>query len=264
MRIQSLCALAAFNVLIAFPAVAEDFDNFLVPIAPQRVHGAFGSEWVAELAVTNMSATPIRVARDAPDVCGQCVPLPLPPGATAFVHDLSRVPGVSGTLLWVERGRAQDVAVTLRTRDVSRQAETWGTVIPVVRPEGLFSRRFGLIDVPMDAQFRATLRIYDVNAATPPRVRVRIYELNPDRNPGSAGDSDTLLHEFEPTFVAPESGMVQVVPAAAEVPLWLESALPKSGRIRIEIEPFDETPDYWGFVSVTHNATQHVTVIVPE
>lgn len=264
MKIRNLCALAALTVLTAVPTIADDFDNLLVPIAPQRIHGAFGSEWVADLAVTNMGTTPVRVARDAPDVCSQCVPLPLPPGATAFVHDLSRVPGVTGTLLWVERGRAQDIAVTLRTRDVSRQAETWGTVIPVVRPEGLFSRRFGLVDVPMEPQFRATLRIYDVNAITQPRVRVRIYELNPERNPGSGGDADTLLHEFEPAFVLPEPGMAQLVPAAAEVPLWLEAALPKSGRIRIEIEPFDGTAEYWAFVSVTHNSTQHVTVIAPE
>jgi hypothetical protein len=37
-----------------------------------------------------------------------------------------------------------------------------------------------------------------------------------------------------------------------------------SERIRIEIEPLDGRAEYWAYVSVTNNATQHVTIVSPQ
>src|SRR5205085_1828111 len=98
-----------------------------------------------------------------------CTPDPLPAKATVVVTNLLPSPRVKGQLAFVEKGRLADVAMTLRSRDTSQQNETWGTSIPVVSADRLFAHRFGLVDIPMDPQFRSTLRIYDVNATTPPR-----------------------------------------------------------------------------------------------
>ena len=258
--------LIAVTTALMLPsaASAQEYDALLIPLAPQRITGAFGSEWVTDLAVTNHSDTPIQVTRDAPDFCQPCLAPPLPPHATAFVRNPSVSTSVRGMLLFVEKGRLQDVDVTLRSRDVSRQHETWGTGIPVVGPHDLFGRIFGLVDVPMESQFRAMLRIYDVNADTPPRVRVRVYALTPNREPVLPGDADELLLQFEPSFAVPQPGETQIFPASVEIPLWLNPTLAaRGGRVRIEIEPLDGAPEYWGFVSVTHNATQHVTIITP-
>lgn len=97
-----------------------------------------------------------------------------------------------------------------------------GISIPVIAPDDLFSRTFGLSDTPIETQFRATLRIYDVNAATPPRVRVRYYEVHPL---GTAGQADELIAEAEPSFSMPLPGQIEAFPASAEIPLWLDQEL---------------------------------------
>lgn len=249
-----------FALLVAFAAVqatGEEYDKVLLPIAPQRVEGAFGSSWVTELAISNLSSSPVWVSR--PPVCFPvCVAPPLSPNTTDFITYQVAARDVIGQLLLVEKGRLKDLAMTLRSRDTSREFETWGTSIPVVTADDLYARTFGLVDVPMDPQFRATLRIYDVNASTPPRVRIRIYEIpSPNaRNP--------LIAEFEPPFIVPLPGDVSEYPASAEIPLWLDPELVKHSRIRIEVEPLDGAQDYWAVVSVTHNVTQHVTLITPQ
>ena len=36
------------------------------------------------------------------------------------------------------------------------------------------------------------------------------------------------------------------------------------GALRIDISPFEPATRAWGYVSITNNDTQHVTVIAPE
>lgn len=267
--VVSLCAALAMTAPIASAQNADD-DKLLLPIAPQRVVGAFGSEWLTDAAVTNMSDSPVKVNRDPPANCVlPCASVPIPPRSTVFVSNIplsssSLAAGVRGTFLFVEHGRVGDLAVTLRTRDLSRQKETWGTGIPVVSAQDLFATRFGIVDVPLEAQFRSTLRIYDFDAETPPKVRVRFYRLDPTHNPDSLEpDADTLLLDIVPTFNLPVVGARKLLPASVEIPLWLVPELAAAGRVRVQIDPINDTRDYWGFVSVTHNETQHVTVISP-
>ena len=137
-------------------------DKLLLPIAPQRVAGVFGSDWLTDAAVTSMSDSPVEVSRDLPSACiSLCLPLPIPARSTVFVTDIPRSPNVQGRFLFVEAGREKDLSVTLRTRDLSRQQEAWGTVIPVVSTADLFAGRFGIVDIPTGTEFRSMLRIYD-------------------------------------------------------------------------------------------------------
>lgn len=259
--------LSSVLLVLASLAQAQTPEKLLLPIAPQRVAGAFGSEWVTDAAVTNMSDSPIRASRDLPPVCiALCTPFPIPARSTVFVTDIPRTAGVAGTFLFVESGRAGDLSVTLRTRDSSRQKETWGTVIPVVGANDLFAGRFGLTDVPVEAQFRSTLRIYDFDAETAPAVRVRFYRLDPQHDPSNnsvQSDADTLLFDVIPTFNLPAPGTRTIFPASVEIPLWLLPELANAGRVRVQIDPLTGTRDYWAFVSVTHNETQHVTIVTP-
>jgi len=249
--------LAVFAFTIAAHAqVPTDYEQFLIPIVPSRIPGAFGSEWVTELAVTNVSDTPVYVTRNPSVIPGLFAPLP--PRATEVLVALDASEAVIGTLGIVERGRADDVAFTLRSRDTSRQFETWGTVVPVVRQADLYARRFSLVDIPADPQFRALLRIYDVNPATPPAVRVRIYRFDARRRTGTAPDE--LLAEFTPSFGVPAE---RTFPGSTSIPVQVNVAVLPTERLRVEIEPLDGAREYWAFVSVTHNATQHVTVITP-
>lgn len=255
-----------FALLVAGSGLGEDTispDIVLVPLAIGSTEGANGSLWVTDLAIANPTDAPIDVTRDTPATCLPPCTIPsLPAHSTSYVVEPSDA-ATRGRLLHVEAGRAKDLSFALRVRDVSRQAETWGTVVPVVLEADLYNRAFGLTDIPVAAAFRSMLRIYDVDARTAPRVTVRIFAIKEDTYPRTPAHQDTLIADFEPNFIVPPADRESVAPAAAEVPLWLVPGLTDGMRIRVEVVPLDGAKSYWGFVSVTHNATQHVAVITP-
>src|SRR5438105_3909947 len=85
---------------------------------------------------------------------------------------------------------ALSISLSLRVQDVSREARTWGTTVPVVRERDAFTGRLQLLDVPVDDRFRVALRVYDFDE--PPAsgsydraVRIRFYQ----------GESRTALFE---------------------------------------------------------------------
>ncbi len=245
----------------------QQYDRILLPVSTDHVRGAFGSEWVTDLAVTNVSDTPLTVlGYDRPICPVMCAAEPIPPRNTIFPSAPRSCPTIAGRFLLVERGRSGDVAVTLRAHDVSRQNETWGTVIPVVSEKDLFGTRFGLVDIPLDAQFRTLVRIYDFNPVTSAAVRVRVYAVDPARASPDLGrpNPDRLLLELAPRFMMPDADPFGFCPGYAEIALSGQPALADANRVRIEIEPLTNAKDYWAFASVTHNETQHVTVITPQ
>jgi len=245
----------------------QQFDRILLPLSTDHVRGAFGSEWVTDLAVTNVSDIPLTViGYDRPICPVMCAAEPIPPRNTIFPSAPRSCPAIAGRFLLVERGRSGDVAVTLRAHDVSRQNETWGTVIPAVLEKDLFGTRFGLVDIPLDAQFRTLVRIYDFNPVTGAAVRVRVYAVDPMRAAPdlSKPDPDRLLLELTPRFVTPDADPFGFCSGYAEVALSGQPVLADTNRVRVEIEPLTNAKDYWAFASVTHNETQHVTVITPQ
>lgn len=262
------CAAFLFCILVpfAFAQTNADTEKILIPLTPERIAGAFGSEWRTDIAVTNLSDTPVGVY----GYTGECsvepcsAPPPIPPHATVFIYSMLRPPVGQGGYLFVDRGRSRDVAITLRSRDVSRGHETWGTVVPVARATDLREGRFGFTDMPTGNNFRVTLRVYDVNAQTPARARIRVYGVDPARDSPRTTNPDPLLFEREIVFSQqPTSTHELFHPNYAEIALSSEPALAGSPRMRIEVEPLTGEREYWGFVTVTHNETQHVTVLQP-
>lgn len=256
--------IAAVLVSAALTAGAQEYERVLVPLQLGELSGAFGSQWVTHLAVSNIGDTPVDV-QGYGSCQVPCTPAPIPPQATAYVTHLIRSE-VPAAFLFVEPGRLSDLSFTLRTYDRSRLHQTWGATVPVVTREGLFSRRFGIGDIPVTSAFRSTLRIYDFDATTPAAVRVHVYEADPLHGGGPPGPEppDAFLVTLTPAFVVPsEGGGVTRHPAYAAIPLWLVPELRGVERVRVVVEPLDASGDYWGFVSSTHNETQHVTVTGP-
>jgi hypothetical protein len=256
-------------LLCASAAVAQtlqEADKVLLPVTPGRITGAFGSEWQTDVVITNLSDRSIDAGgyfpRSGCEVL--CFTPPIPPHATILAYDAPRSPEVQGGFLFVERGRTNDLSLTLRTRDLSRGHETWGTVVPVVRPADLRAATFGMTDIPIGTEFRALLRVYDADARTAPRARLRVYGVDAARDYPDSAAPDPLLLDRELVFSVPSDDNKQLFyPGYVEVPLWVEPALRNATRVRVEIQPLTDERDYWGFVSVTHNETQHVTVIQP-
>ncbi|MDP9360066.1 MAG: hypothetical protein M3P29_01305 [Acidobacteriota bacterium] len=99
-------------------------------------------------------------------------------------------PGQRGTFLFVDERYADSVQITLRAQDVSRQSQTWGTLIPVVREQHFSNRPFSLPDIPIDSRFRQSIRVYALDGTRPAAVRISVYGLYDIGEPQKA---DVLL-----------------------------------------------------------------------
>jgi hypothetical protein len=243
-------------LLGAVPASAQQA-RVLVALNTDVVPGAFGSLWETKLTLANNSSTPLVVEGAGPDTCPfpDCAPGPIDPHSSI----IPTVRCAAGPrVLYVEASRLPDLAATLRTHDVSKDAETWGTVVPVVSEESFRSKTFSLVDVPLVAGFRSTLRIYDVDPTTAGDVIVRAYRINASNGSNAR---DELLRTITPVFTASSGN--RFCGGVAELHLGDYPELVAAGRTRLEIVPSDEHKDYWAMVSVTQNATQFVTLITP-
>jgi hypothetical protein len=284
MRISAMVLAGAVLMSANAPAQTPnpaDFERLLVPAyygTPRP--GAFGSQWVSELTVQNVGAVPVPVFQRgclyfcSCEVIVTCVgagqPLqPLAPFGPAAGHLLLGDPYAPNTaiFLYTERARAGQVLFKLRVRDLSRAATSFGTESPVVRERDFRTGTTTLTNVPLDERFRAHLRIFGISS--PSRsgmVRVRVFAMD-----GSVPLAEYQLG-FGGAFVDLRGGLPTrnnidaPYPGYAEIPN-VRRALPANAvaaeRVRIQIDSLTDGLEYWAFVSVTSNETQHVTTITP-
>jgi hypothetical protein len=240
----------------------------LLPVAFNgEIPGAFGSRWVLKLTVLNRSGRPALVAG-----FDFCPPMLCPPEQPPTPSDVTFQPRLllqpeqirNGHFMAVEKSVASDVHFELRVRDLSREMETAGTEIPVVREADFLTRPVSLLDVPLRADLRHALRIYALDPAPGAVVRVRYYEQLEQQQPFAHGPfTDRLLYETVRQFQG--HGGFQWRPGYIELlDSEVASSLPPGIRtLRIDLVPETEALRYWAFISVTHNATQHITTITP-
>jgi hypothetical protein len=234
-----------FEFLGELPASA--YARLLVPVLTAPIPGAFGSEFRTELHGFNTGTETFEVrglpasCRPSPPICPWITPkgVLLEPFGADLADDLFiGYDGQPGRFIDIPRTHRQTFSTSLRVYDTSRSAENFGTEIPVVPVDEFMLQPFALLGVPLDAQFRNTLRLY---AETPTKVRVQI------------GDQ-------EPQVVTLTAGPSESHPAYAQF-----SSFPTgTGTTRVIIERDNRIgPAIWGFISVTNNATQHITTITP-
>jgi len=249
-------------LLLLAPAALAAEEKVLIPIKAFSVPGANGSVWSSQLAISNHSERSIIVGGVGPCVVIPCGSVELSPNTTIFT-------GIYTSLLGVDSSDALGVTFQLRVQDTSRQAQTWGTSIPAVRARDAFvGRTANLVDIPLTDAFRVMLRVYDFD---PPvsfdpaelrQVKLRFYAVDATQSEPT-GVPDLLLSETIETFVIHPTEPF-TAPPTLSIPLWSIPELAGHERIRIELEPISPGLRFWAFASVTNNATQHVTVIVPQ
>jgi hypothetical protein len=255
---------------LARPIRSEDgtLQKVLIPVfAEEPVPGVNGSSWITDLWVSNSGDSAATVAGVVWD-CSlpECnFPAPFDPEVTMSTGTQA-VGGLQGTLIYVETATADDVSFGLRFRDLSRQATTWGTELPVPREAAFRNSRFSLVDVPVTPGFRQTLRVYEIDGT--PRVasvRIRAYRLNPSRTQ-PFGDPDELLGETDVplAFTASQAALPEYPGYAQVTDLSTFAPLGDVERLRLEVEPVTPGLRLWAFVTVIHNETQHATVITPQ
>jgi hypothetical protein len=206
----------------------SDSVRFLVPIAINTA-GALGSNWVSELSITNTSAEAITIASTT-----------IAPNTTALVTLPN--PNV-GAFFNVPRRLANSVTAGLRVHDTSRDADGWGTDIPVV-PETQFRPSIVLGHIPGDSRFRTLLRLY---AYTSDFANATVA-LRDDSTGALLSTQTVLLNNYAQLAIDPVANHPRL---RAEVTAQIIGA------------PLQPPGPIWGFVAVTSNSTQQVTTITP-
>lgn len=234
------------------PATSETV-RLLVPVAISAA-GALGTNWRTEFLLNNANAEGVTLG-GAVTPPGGAAPT-IAAFATAAVP-LYPPPGNTGAFVYVPRRLAANVTASLRVHDTTRDADSWGTDVPVVL-ETQFRRVLILPGVPADARFRTLLRIYGYNGSdTPVRIDLR------DDASGALLLTRTALLQ---SGVTTSSSVAPIAPAYSQIPL--DSLLAPSSSahpvIRVEVTSTSAPPPpLWGFVAITNNTTQQATTITP-
>jgi hypothetical protein len=247
---------------------SENLEKILVSVAVKvELPGAFGSIWTTPLAIVNHGSEKLTV-HGIYVYCpfGEpCVPPELVPDVTLFptleIADTPLPGECYCKFLRVAANRVEDLALSLRIQDVSRQSQTWGTEVPTVRERDARTSETELLDIPVGEAFRTLMRFYDFEPAAGHQLRVRIYQIDPSVVDVFNQPPDVFLEEVVVTLQPPHTGAV--LPGYAQLSLSSLSRTPLTGRLRVEIEPITSGLKFWAFASVTNNETQHVTTVVP-
>jgi hypothetical protein len=237
-----LLAAAVANAQFIIPAT--------VPI-DGPIPGAHGSLWDVQLHVYNGSNLPARIG-----VCNDPLGFPQPhvaPGATSRVTASTSIDGRPLIRCILGTDEPEKVKLSLRVQDLSRQSQTWGTEIPLIKHSDLIASETALVNVPVLENFRQALRIYTWDGS---REWPFVLEI-------LSQDGRILVAE---TLLVPPSSDVRHFPGFAQI-LDLPVAYPTLAgeeAVTVRILPQMEGALFWAFVSVTNNETQHVTTITPQ
>jgi hypothetical protein len=248
-------------LLLAAPLLAQqtNSEQLLLPVFTPPVHGAHGAEFHTELRMANTGEDPILLLGIQGQCHFICPPLPvyiLEAGAEAGPGDFG-FNGSPGRFLFVPQDQISSLAMSLRVRDVTRQAENFGTEIPIPRERDFVDGPIHFVGVPTDPRFRNALRIY---ASSPMDVLVTVGNRPPVRI-ALTGPSITFPPTGIPDFSKPAYGFFADFPTdGAPVRVTVE---PEPGLIiTSQLLPF-ETP-IWAFITVTNNETQAIATITPQ
>ncbi|HEY3052322.1 MAG TPA: hypothetical protein VGK04_02935, partial [Thermoanaerobaculia bacterium] len=141
-----------------FTYVGADYEPVLFPVyTRQPAPGAFGSLWQTEFRALNLAQIPLVPGIDVLLADSDFPPAQIKsPTLTTPRQDVDTPPTA---MAYVRRELAPFISFQLRVRDLSRQSETWGTEIPVIR-DFQYKHDMNLLDVPIREGFRSLLRIY--------------------------------------------------------------------------------------------------------
>lgn len=266
-----ICILFIATSLHGLEREPAGYEQYLLPVYLQSARpGAFDSQWITEFTARNEGETPVQFFQeeraffcDCPGMIGACAPgtltQPHTQMRTSLQGDLN--PANRGVFVYVSKNAT--TAFQLRVRDISRTSESWGTELPVVHSTDFRSSAIHLLDVPVRENYRQHLRIYGASSPSgTANVRARLYSS--DGNDVLAERVLSLAPPHPDDRLQAESSR-PARPAYAEItPLssMLNAAGPET--VRVEITPLTPGIRFWGFIAITNNETQHVTLVTPQ
>jgi hypothetical protein len=232
--VTSKAALIYYDPASVDPAV---FEPILFPVSFQG-QGALGSQWLTENFI---DASGQAFFRD-PLPCARCPQSP-PAGSTRLLNDGNPW----GHVLYAIRGTTDSLSFASRIRDTSRQAQTAGTEVPVVR-ESDFRGQLRFLNIPVDSRYRVTLRLWSLDD-TPQFAAVV--------------DSTSIPPQKQALTVSKIPGTSMSF-ASMDVTSLLTKGSGNPTNLTVTAAPnLIVTPSIWGMLSITNNDTQQVTIISP-
>jgi hypothetical protein len=236
-------ALAAFFVAsVALGQAIEE--KVLIPIAVSDGTAANGSVWASDIWAYNPADRPIaaRFPSHCPIGCGNGVAFPAGESIEVFLTPASI--GRPGRVMFFAKGEAKVIKMgSFLLQEGSVNPYVW---IPPVYESDLFTGVAQLVNIPTLDRYRLRLRIYSPDFMSRGTFRVRIYSM----------DSLVLLFDGSVSMTPGDS---EFSPAYAEFSDFPVSDVP----IRVQIDPDDPEIRYWPFISVTSNATDAATIVLP-
>jgi hypothetical protein len=181
----------------------------------------------------------------------------------------------NGAFLFVEKGRASDLQVSLHAADVIRRPPGLGTKLPAVPESRFHAGSAQILGVPVTDRARVMLRVYDRDSLDDVRVALRISQMVRDDqvSPRKELVNDVIRLRYDPSsegchywFGCPD---VKYRPAYAQI-ADLVAAYPQIAAVKqphgilIELTSLTEGAAFWPMVSVTENETNLITIYTAE
>jgi len=258
-RIVAVIALA-----FAASAFANPYGRLtvLVPINPGTVAGG-GALWTTTLWATNTGDSPVQLdctsANPGIDPCPLLEPHTTTAIATPYAN-LNHQGFFEGpfTGLVANLASPDQVSFSLRVTDSITAPSSAGVEIPLPRPSAFHNARIALAQVPVSSHTRSRLRLYGFANGT---ATVRVIGIQSKQELFSTTVALSGL-DTQPLPINP----LAPIPAI-RFPSYGELGLPDSyagsdDAVRIEITP-GAGLKMWGFVSVSDNVSQQVTIVSP-
>jgi hypothetical protein len=235
----------------------DQYDRVMFPVNFAGP-GAQGAEWRTDIAVRNDA--PIAVDTNPsfwndPAIPTLPIPGPIAPGGRG---QIPQEPRDGGKFLYVPPGLESSFAYASHALDRSRSTTDLGTEVPVVRAKDT-GKEIRFVQIPVDARYRAKLRIYDFDGTNMHSVFVSIRR---------AGVRELLVFREVALIGAPTCAGVDPCfpdrPSFGSIDLEQIPELRNVDVVDITLHPRRNDARLWASVSITNNETQAVTLHTPQ
>ena len=257
-RSRRLAVACVVMLLMSGTAVAQtEYTTFLLPVSPSDITGHDGARWLTELTLANSSSDPISL------FCftDNCAPLP---GRSVQRATTPPTTNVVPALMYAPVDSARRITAALRSRNTTPNSDERDFIssIPVVREEEFRSTTVEITAVPIEANYRHMLRVYDANANEGVEARVRIYGMsNGEIVTEALVDTNLVLRTPRG---GPSPHAMPDEPSWAALPNFSElGGIRSYSEVHIRIEAFEGDTELWAFATATNNTTQRFAVYTP-
>lgn len=258
-RLQMIAPMIALIVVCSVRAETFnplDFETFLVPLSVNAAPGAFGTMWQTSFSLYHDGDIPSSViGYDLGFDSAIILPSRHTYSERLYTSGPADPPGV---LLYLSRTHAAEAHAELHFRNVG--ALSAPVALPVLRETDLLHGRIVLLRVPGGSGERRMLRIYAPLSQSEVVARITVA----DELTGNALGSALVTLRSSADVVVVAGVPFRLRPTAAQVSL--DSLFPFIAGLEsatVVVEPVESDVAFWAFVTATNNATQAVTLALP-